>query len=167
MYIPFEKLPPHSRIWIYQADRVFSSDEERIISESLMGLCSSWEAHGNALRTSFRIEYHRFAILAVDESLAGTSGCSIDASVRILKQLGNQLKIDFFDRSLVAFLENEKVQSYSLAQLRSLFESGHLRAASQTFNNLVANKGEWEINWKTSIQKTWLTKYLPKNTLSV
>ena len=167
MFVPFEKLPPYSRIWIYQANRPFSSDEEKIISNSLMNFCSQWEAHGNPLQTSFKIEYHQFVILVVDESSAGASGCSIDGSVRVLKELGNQLNIDFFDRSRVAFLESEKVRSYSLVQLKSLFQSGDLTSASQTFNNLVANKSEWETNWKTSVQKSWLTKYLPKDTLSV
>jgi hypothetical protein len=167
MFIPFEKLPPHSRVWIYQSDRPFSVEEEKIISNSLMSFCSQWEAHGNPLQTSFKIEYHQFVILVVDESSAGASGCSIDGSVRVLKELGNHLNIDFFDRSLVAFLENEKVQSYSLSQLKSLFQSGELTPASQAFNNLVASKAEWEINWKTSVQKSWLTKYLPKDTLSV
>jgi len=167
MLIPFEKLAPHSRIWIYQADRPFSHEEEKVISNSLLSFCSQWEAHGNSLQTSFKVEYHQFVILVVDESSAGASGCSIDGSVRVLKELGNQLTIDFFDRTKVAFLKNNKIQSYSLNQLKSLFESGELTASSQTFNNLVINKAEWEINWKTPVEKSWLTKYLPKDTLSV
>ena len=167
MLIAIEKLPPQARIWIYQADRAFSADEERSISDSLVNFCSQWEAHGEPLQTSFKIDYHQFVILAVDESLAGASGCSIDGSVRVLKELGNQLTIDFFDRSRVAFLENGKINSYPLAQLKSLFVSGQLTSSSQTFNNLVASKAEWETNWKISAQKSWLTKYLPKDTLSV
>jgi len=167
MFIPFEKLPPYSRIWIYQADRPFSHEEEKVISNSLLSFCTQWEAHGNPLQTSFKIEYHQFVILTVDESSAGASGCSIDGSVRILKELGNRLVIDFFDRGRVAFLENHNINTYSLPQLKSLFESGELTSASQTFNNLVANKAEWETSWKTSVQKSWLTKYLPKDTLSV
>jgi hypothetical protein len=167
MFIPFEKLPSYSRIWIYQSDRPFSAEEEKIISNSLMSFCSQWEAHGNPLQTSFKIEYHQFVILVVDESLAGASGCSIDGSVRVLKELGSQLAIDFFDRSKVAFLENGRISTYAVPQLKSLFESGRLTSSSQTFNNLVAIKAEWEINWKTSAQKSWLAKYLPKNTLSV
>jgi len=167
MFIPFEKLPLHSRVWIYQADRPFSNNEENVISSSLMSFCSQWEAHGNPLQTSFKIDCHQFVILAVDENSAGASGCSIDGSVRVLKELGNQMNIDFFDRSKVAFLENEQVRSYSLSQLKSLFQSGELTHSSQTFNNLVASKAEWETNWKISVQKSWLTKYLPKDTLSV
>src|SRR2546423_1026661 len=148
MYIPFEQLPSHSRVWIYQAGRSFSLVEEKIISESLKDFCSGWVAHGNPLQTSFKIEYNQFIILSVDESSAGASGCSIDGSVRTLKELENQLNINFFDRTKVAFLVDDKIQTYALSQLNSLFESGRLKATTPSFNNLVATKSEWEANWK-------------------
>jgi hypothetical protein len=167
MYIPFEQLPSHSRVWIYQADRSFSFDERKIIAEQLTEFCSQWSTHGNPLQTSYKIEYSRYVVLAVDESTAGASGCSIDGSVRILKELGNHLSIDFFDRTKIAFLIDDEIQTYSLSQLNSLFESARLTASTQTFNNLTATKAEWEMNWKTTVEKSWLVKYLPKDALSV
>src|SRR6266566_5107558 len=119
MYIPFEQLPSHSQVWIYQADRSFSLEEEKTISESLNDFCLGWTAHGNPLQTSFKIEYNQFVILSVDESSAGASGCSIDGSVRTLKELGNQLHVDFFDRTKVAFLIDGNIQTYALNQVGS------------------------------------------------
>jgi hypothetical protein len=167
MFVLFEKLPATARIWIYQSNRPLSAEEEKTISSSLQSFCSQWEAHGYPLYTSFKIEYHRFVILSVDESSAGASGCSIDGSVRVLKALGDQLNVNFFDRSNIAFIEDEKIQTYPLIKLKALFESARLTPHSQTFNNLVASKAEWETSWKISAQKSWLTKYLPKDTLSV
>ena len=167
MYILFEKLPPSSRIWVYQADRSFSPEEEKLVYERLADFCSAWEAHGDALSTSFKIEFHRFIILCVDESSAGASGCSIDGSVRVLKELGLQLNIDFFDRTKIAFLQNGGIETYSLNQLRSLFESTQLKPSTLTFNTLVGTKAEWEANWKIAAEKSWLVKYFPKDALSV
>lgn len=167
MYIPFDKLPPSARIWIYQADRSFSAEEEKIIFETLAGFCSTWEAHGNPLQTSFRIELNRFVILSVDENAAGASGCSIDGSVRVLKDLGNRCNINFFDRTKVAFLVDGAIETHPMNQLKSLFESTRLKPSTQTFNTLVATKGEWDANWKTTPEKSWLIKYLPKDALSV
>ncbi len=167
MYVPVEQMHPQSRAWIYQANRSFSPNEENIISNTLNEFCSQWSAHGNPLQTSFKIEHSRFIILLVDESSAGASGCSIDGSVRILKQLGDQHKIDFFDRTEIAFLVNEKIQVYPIKQLKSLFENSQLGASSQTFNNLVTTKAEWQQSWKSSVEKSWLVKYLPIGFLSV
>src|SRR5579871_4057420 len=118
MFIPFEQLPAHSSLWVYQADREFSAEEAKIISQSLNEFCAQWTAHGNALSTSFKLEHNRFVILSVDETTAGASGCSIDGSVRNLKELGHHLNIDFFDRSHVGFLIDGKIEVHPLASLK-------------------------------------------------
>ncbi len=167
MYIPFEQLPPSSRIWIYQADRSFTLAEEKLIAEALTHFCSCWEAHGHPLPSSFKIEFKQFIILSVDENSAGVSGCSIDGSVRAVKDLGNQLNIDFFDRTKIAFIIDGKIETFPLNQLSSLFESDKIKPSTLNFNNLTATKSEWEKNWQTTTKNSWLSKYLPKDALSV
>ena len=166
MLIPFDQLPSHSRVWIYQTNKLISSDEEKIISSVLSEFCAQWSAHGAPLTTSFKIELGHFIILSVDESTAGASGCSIDGSVRVLKELAQQLNIDFFDRTKVAFLVEGEIKLYPLHELPTLFRSASLTASSITFNNLVSDKGGFEKGWKTFVEKTWLAKYLTKTTLS-
>jgi hypothetical protein len=167
MYVPFEQLPSDSRIWIYQANRSFSNAEEKIIDSALNAFCSQWAAHGYPLQTSYTIAHKQFLVLSVNESAADASGCSIDGSVRVLKDLGEQLEIDFFDRSKIAFLIGDAVTIYPLQELPNLFRSGVLNSQSVTLNNLVANKGDYEKNWKAIVENSWLVKYLPKPTLSV
>jgi len=167
MYISFDQLPSDSRLWIYQAARPFTDAEEKIISDSLKAFCSDWSAHGNPLETSFIIKYNQFIILSVNENSAGASGCSIDGSVRVLKELSQLLSNDFFDRTKIAFSKGGEIRLYSIQELPKLFESGQLTSASETFDNLVPDKDSFEKKWKITVEKTWLAKYLPKGTLSV
>ncbi|MGC4020919.1 MAG: hypothetical protein QM734_02755 [Cyclobacteriaceae bacterium] len=166
MLIPFHQLPAHSRIWIYQTNRSISSTEKKIISSVLSEFCSEWSAHGNPLTTSFKIELGHFIILSVDENTAGASGCSIDGSVRVLKELGQQLNIDFFDRTNIAFLLEGEIRLFPMKELPMLFKTGTLTSSSVTFNNLVPNKSSFEKDWKVSTENSWLAKYLTKTTLS-
>ena len=94
----FDHLSPHSKVWIYTANREFSSEDEAIIADAMKRFLPQWAAHGNALFGDYSLEYQRFLILVVDESQAGASGCSIDTSVRFIKDLGTRLNIDFFNR---------------------------------------------------------------------
>lgn len=167
MYIPFDQLPPDSRVWIYQADRSFSEAEEEMISNSMKEFCSQWSAHGNPLETSFEVKHSQFIVLGVNENAAGASGCSIDGSVRVLKELAAALKIDFFDRTKVAFLREGEIKLYPVQELPMVFKSGILSGSSITFNNLAPDKNAFEKNWKISVEKSWLAKYLPKGALSV
>jgi len=167
MYIPFEQLPPDSRVWIYQAARPFTEAEEKTISGALREFCSQWSAHGDPLATSFLVKYSQFIVLSVNENSAGASGCSIDGSVRVLKELSQRFDNDFFNRTKVAFSNGSGINLYSIQELPKLFESRVLTAASETFDNLVPDKGSFEKKWKIEVEKTWFAKYLPKETLSV
>jgi hypothetical protein len=166
MYIDFNLLPGHARLWIYQADRKFSAADESVIREEALSFCEQWEAHGHPLKTSYRIEHDQFLVLAVDEDFSGVSGCSIDGSVRMLKSVQDQTGIDFFDRSKAAFLVNGLVELIPVAELKKAFASGTLRPASLAFNSHATTKGDWEKNWITPAEKTWLTRFLPKTSIA-
>lgn len=166
MLIPFDALPGHSRVWIYQANRTLSPAETTRLDEGLKNLCTNWAAHGWPLHTSYKIAHNQFVILSVDEQQAGASGCSIDSSVNALKQLQQELGVDFFDRSRIAFETPEGVKHYALTELKTLFENQILSPESLAFNNLVATKDEWEKSWRVSVSNSWLSRYLPKSTVA-
>lgn len=162
MYIPFSEMPDDARLWIYQADRPVTPQEKAAVENSLVHLCETWEAHGTPLRASFRLEYGLFIILAVDERAAGASGCSIDASVRLLKELQQRLGLDFFDRKRAAFLVHDRVQLFPVDQLKNLHASGVWSGMTTTFNNALVTKGDWEQKWRIPARESWLSRYLPK-----
>ncbi|CAN5190174.1 hypothetical protein BH09BAC3_BH09BAC3_01900 [soil metagenome] len=166
MYFPFETLPDHSRIWIYQSNRAFTSSEKVELESGLKALCDQWSAHGTPLHTSFILAFDQFVIMAVDEHQQGASGCSIDGSVRFLKDLQLKEGLDFFDRSRVAFIINGKIELYPVTQLKTLFENQTLTGASITLNNLVGTKAEWRSSWQMPAQNSWLAKYLPKTAVT-
>jgi len=167
MYVPFETLPEHARIWVYQASRKLSDTEEEKVRNAQQAFCEQWEVHGLALHSSFKIEYNQFLILCVDEGVHSASGCSIDGSVRILKSYQAELGINFLDPSQVAFMINGEVKLFPRLEVKRLFESGQLNAATLTFNNLVATKMDFEKQWKIPVEKSWMVKYLPKTALNV
>jgi hypothetical protein len=162
MYTPVENLSPESRIWIYQTSRKLNQQEESTIAETLKSFCDQWAAHGSGLSTSFRIDHHCFVLLAVDEQAGDASGCSIDSSVRVLKELEQKLKLDFFDRSEIAFWHNDEVVKHPLSQLKNLFADGRLNHDSESFNTLAATLGDWNENPRMSVANSWLKRYLPK-----
>lgn len=163
MYFTFDSMPPHARLWIYQANRAFTSAEKEQIGGGLLTLCKQWAAHGTPLHTSFIIAYDQFVILSVDERQNGASGCSIDSSVHYLKSLQKELGLDFFDRTTVAFLQQEKINTHPLTELKTLFKNQTLSAQTIAFNNTVNTKVEWEKRWKVPVKDTWLARFLPKS----
>jgi hypothetical protein len=166
MLVPFQDLPSESRLWVYQANRFVTPVEKEIVQAKLTTFCDQWLAHGYPLKASFKIEHSLFIVLAVDERMAGASGCSIDGSVRMLKELQLTIGIDFFDRSKSAFLIDGSIQLYKLNELKTLFAEGILKGDSLSFNNAVSSKQDFERGWLLPSHKTWLSKYLPKTELA-
>ena len=166
MYLPFDELNAESRVWIYQGNRAMSASEKSTIDKLLHSFCKQWAAHGQPLKTSFTIEFNQFVIMSVDEDFRNPSGCSIDSSVGVLRQIQSATGIDFLDRTLIPFYTNNQVELIPLAEIKSEFASGRLKPDTPTFNTLATTKGEVELNWKIPAEKSWMAKYLPKTALT-
>ena len=163
MYIPFESLPQHSRVWIYQSGKKFTQADIDTISKALVSFTQSWSVHGQPMDASFDIRHDQFIILAVNDQ---ASGCSIDSSVRTIKEIGSAIGADLFDRTQVAFLVKDEVVLLKLAELKQKFEEGVWHEQTPTFNNLVDTKAALADSWVVAAGTTWLKRYLPKETVS-
>lgn len=166
MYVPFEALPGHTRVWIYQSDRKFTPAEKNIISDTLRSFVDGWMVHGQPMQASFDIRYDQFIVLAADEDINAASGCSIDSSVRVIRDLGESLGADFFNRNNVAFRINDETVLLPLPELKQKSEEGYWRGETPAFNNLVNTKEDLQKNWLVASGTTWLKRYLPKETVS-
>jgi hypothetical protein len=161
MFVPFESLPDTSRIWIYQSSRKFILQELSAISDALMAFSNQWNAHGVPLRSSFEVPFDQFIILAVDESTNTASGCSIDDSVRIIKMLGENLGVELFDRTKIAFKLESGIITVPLVELKGKYLEGLWTNQTLVVNNLISSKGELRGRWLIPAEQTWIKRYLP------
>lgn len=148
-------LEDHARIWIYQADRVLNSEEISKIEETMKHFIQSWSAHGAALTAESAVVNSQFVLLAVDEEKALASGCSIDKSVHLMKALGQELGIDFFDRMQTAFIQNGEVKVVGLHQFWAMRKAGLVNEETLVFDNLVKTVGEFRKRWQVPFGQSW------------
>ncbi|WP_375561899.1 hypothetical protein ACE193_04950 [Bernardetia sp. OM2101] len=166
MFLPFEKMPSYSRLWIYQSDRELTDSEVLAITNVLTKFIENWQAHGNSLVSSFEIRHHRFLILAINEELTKATGCSIDKSVELMKAIEEEFKISLFDRTKVAYLDKEeKINITSLSKLKELVHEQKITSDTIIFDNLVQIKEQLDSQWQNKASNTWLKRYF-QNVLS-
>jgi hypothetical protein len=166
MFVPFDSLPDSARIWIYQSSRKFDLAEVDIISRELLSFTEQWEVHGKPMKASYKLCFDQFIILAADEGHNEASGCSIDGSVRVLKNLGSRLNLDLFDRNAVAF-KKEEVSLIPLSALKQRYREDGWSKDTLVFNNLVATKGDLSERWLVKAGNTWLTRYMTDETVKL
>lgn len=163
MYIPFDQLPDHSRLWIYQSSRPFTADEQLQIAAGLKAFCEQWNAHQQQLNSSFEIQFDRFIILSVDEGVHAASGCSIDSSVAVIRQIAQQFGVDMFNRLDQALLIDDQVVVKSLAEIKKELAEETLSEQTKVFNNLVKDIAEFKSGWIVPIADSWLSRFVPVN----
>lgn len=149
---------PQSRVWVYQSDRKFTNAEEHIISAKLAVFTNQWKAHGNELFAKAELRYGFFIVLIVDEAQANVTGCSIDSSVKLIKEIEQELQIDLFNRFNVAYLRNEVVVLLSRAQFENGLQQGEITSETIVFNNLVQTLEELNTKWKIPFKDSWHAK---------
>jgi hypothetical protein len=162
MFLPFQQLPAHSRTWIYQADRKITSGEKNIISAALTAFTEGWVVHGQPMEASFDIRYDQFIVLAANDQ---ASGCSIDSSVRAIKEIGTATGIDFFNRTNVAFLTGQDITLLPTTELKKRYAEKIWDGTTPVFNNLVDTKQKLDEGWIAEAGKTWLKRYMSTESL--
>lgn len=163
MFKDFDKMPMLSRVWIYQSNRPLTAKEENIVHYTLKGAIEQWNAHGVPLLGSVQVLQSRFVIVALDENMNQASGCSIDASTHWLKKLGEELSVDFFDRSLI-YEKDGLLESAPVFGLKAVVESGAIGPETVVFNSLgIQNISQLQTAWKVQADKfPFLAKFFSK-----
>ncbi|MFD2573665.1 hypothetical protein ACFSUS_23705 [Spirosoma soli] len=159
MWIDFDKLPETARVWVYQANRPLSADDVVTIGQALEPALNQWAAHGQPLLASAKVVEDRFVVVGVDEGFNLPSGCSIDASVRTLQEIGQQVDVDFFDRSAAVRAVDGSVTVYPLPTIKAAVADGLLTPTTAVFNTLVKTKAEFLSDWTIPAADSWLKRY--------
>lgn len=146
---------PQSRVWIYQSNRKFTAAEEVEILNRLEAFTSQWKAHGNELMAKAEIKYGFFIILTVDESQANVTGCSIDSSVRIIKEIEQAYQVDLFNRFNMAYKVGDDVIVNSKEDFETLVNIKQITPETIVFNNMVQNLQELDSKWEVPFKNSW------------
>ena len=144
-----------SRVWIYQANRLLTSDEVDLFNQRFGAFMAEWRAHGAQLQASFELKDGLFLIINVDEGVQQATGCSIDASVHAIKEIQEDLGINFFNRQRVAYRIDNEVQHCSIAEFKRLAKEGAVNGETIVFNNTISNVSDYASKWEVPAAKSW------------
>ncbi|WP_126972817.1 hypothetical protein [Gynurincola endophyticus] len=155
-----EDFSDQSRVWIYQAARLFTMSEALHIEDVLNDFVAKWNAHGEPVKGYANLLFGQFIVLMADETTTTVSGCSTDSSVRVIKQIEAATNVKMFDRLNLAFQVKDKIQMLPASQVEYALEHGFINSDTIYFNNTVLNKKDLEEKWMIPLKDSWLRKYL-------
>lgn len=148
--------PQQTRVWVYQANQPFSSQDIPEIRRQLNDFARQWVSHNRRLLAAGEVLHDRFVVLMADESHVDAGGCSIDRSVTFLKGLQAAYGVDLFDRMRFSYLDkNGDVHTVDRPTFARLHAEGFIDDQTPVFDTLVANKADFDRAFVKPLAQSW------------
>ncbi|HEX5624562.1 MAG TPA: hypothetical protein VFX48_00990 [Saprospiraceae bacterium] len=147
--------PDQARIWVYAADQPIPEEQVPVVYQAILDFTAEWSSHQKALRATGGLLHRRFLVLVVDADFNTPGGCSIDVSVHFVKHLGKELGIDFFDRNLFYYIDQEEVLPIRKDQMGEALEQGRIHPETLFFDTLVSQKAAFQKEWLKPLKDSW------------
>ena len=153
-------LSSESRVWIYQSDRAFTSEETQVLKNNLQDFVGDWTAHSQTLYAAGDVLFNRFIVLSVDEMRQGATGCSIDTSINFIKAVEKRLAIKLFDRMLFTYFDAGVVHGIASKDLTAAYNQKIIHDDTLMFDNLVPDLAALKNQWLKPLSESWHKKFL-------
>ena len=156
----WEALPAEARVWAFGAGRALAEAEEQRLLEAVDAFLDGWQAHGHPLRCARDWHEGRFLLVGVDERTAPPSGCSIDALVRTLKTLEEELDLSLVGHAAVFYRGTDgQIRRNSRQELRGEVEAGQVNATTPVFDLTLTRMEQVRAGaLERPAAETWLAK---------
>jgi hypothetical protein len=160
--VAFSSLPDDARVWVFGAAEELPSESEAVLLSAVDGYLDDWRAHGSPLTVGRDWRDRRFLAIAVDQSDANASGCSLDALFRVLQGLEQSLGAALLGNARVYF-RNEvgTVQVTDRAGFAELAHAGSVNSESHVFDLSVQTIGQWRDGFEVAAANAWHNALLP------
>ena len=154
--VSFEELPESARTWVFASDRpVTAAAAERLLTE-VDRFLDGWRAHGAPLTCARSWSDDHFLTIAVDQSGAAASGCSIDGLFRTLKGLEPALGASLVGGGRVHFRDAAgAVRAVSRDEFSELGARGAVSQSTLVFDPTVTTLGDWSERFEVEASRSW------------
>ena len=155
--VPFDTLPDAARVWVFGSDRPLGETATAALMKEVDAVLANWKAHGAPLTVGSQFRDNRFLVIAVDQSTAGASGCSIDGLFRVLQGLQQQLGASMVGGGRVFYRDKSgQVQGTSRDDVAALSASGELTKDSVVFDTSLTDLGTFRRCFEVRAKDSWV-----------
>lgn len=154
-------LPGTSKIWIYATANRLSESDASGIKSKMQDFLGEWNAHGAGLDAAFEIVNDHFLVLAANEEEVGASGCSIDKSINVFKEIDIQFRLNLFDRTRVFYKEGDQIKQIHFAKIEKALEEGSMKEDTIIFDTTISDLNSLKERFNAPLKNTWLSRYIP------
>lgn len=159
--VPFETLPDSSRVWVFGSDAPLSEAGTTALLEGVDTYLADWKAHGAPLTVAREWRDGRFLVVAVDQSAAGATGCSIDGLFRVLQGLEAAAGASLVGGGRLFYRDDHAaVQSVARGEVAALTANGTIVKDTVVFDSSITDLGTFRAGFERRAKDTWVKELL-------
>ena len=153
--------------WCFVADRALVDKEKERIGKSLQSFSNDWTAHGQKVYNEYQWFGDRMILVGADLTKSDVSGCGKDALVQHMQEIGIQLKINFFDRTIVGhFTSDCTLTWYHFNDLKELIIQRRVSTDQYILNTAIAESLDLSNDLFVKIKESWMKRFVPEEAIS-
>lgn len=154
--VAFDELPEDARVWIFSAERKLTDTERARLLAEVDAFIDQWGAHAVPLTAGRDLVYDRFLFIAVDQRAAGPSGCSVDALVRQMKTLQDEIGVELVNHAPVLFRQGGEIARVGREEFAELAQAGEVGPDTTVFDNTLTSLGDVRAGrWEVPASNAW------------
>ena len=160
--VPFDAQPDSSRVWVFGSDVPVVGDAAHALLSGVDAYLEGWKAHGAPLTVARQWRDDRFLVVAVDQSTAGATGCSIDGLFRVLQQLQASVGANMLAGGRVFFRDGSGApRSVGRDEIPALAADGSITPDTVVFDTTLTDLGAWRACFERPAKESWVRELLP------
>jgi hypothetical protein len=156
MQVVFSALPDEAKVWVFAARDPVRDDRAALLLREVDTWLGQWRAHGTPLTCARDWRDDRFLAIGVDQTVAGASGCSIDALFRVFQRLQPALGTSLLGGGVVFYRDAagvvQAVDRSAFARLRS---AGAVTDATPVFDTALTDAASWRRAFERPLGESW------------
>mgnify|MGYP001437659125 CR=1 FL=1 len=161
MFDKLKLLDPNSRIWIFSSTNTLSELEKKHINKEFFKFQLSWKAHGKKIESNSYIIKSHFIFIIVNNNFASPTGCSIDKLYNKIKEIGNELNLNFLSADQIPFKRNnlsKKIEFLKFIKFKNYIKNNHLNDECIIYDNSINILSQLD-GWELTL-KDWKLKFI-------
>lgn len=160
MFVDYDSISEDAKVWIYPSSRKFYDTEIEEIENKIKHFVENWKSKDENFKVSYQFLYKRFVIFFTDDELSPVSNLDIDVMVSFILELQSDYEVILLDKMNVCFKQGEFVQYKELKELKTLLKNKAVTEKTIVFDNLIANKFDFENYWEIPMEESWYNRFL-------
>jgi hypothetical protein len=154
--ISFEQLPDDARVWIFGSSDLLDSTTTQQLLRDVDAWLAEWQAHGHSLTSAREWRDDRFLVVGVDQSVAGASGCSIDALYRIMQGVERVSGTSLLAGGRVFYrLPSGTIECVDRVTFASRARSSEIDSATHVFDTTLTTAGNYRTAFERPMAGSW------------